>query len=151
MTWGVRIQQVEAMPLAVVPAQAELSALQAVIPKAFDELYRLLRKEGVSSPGRNVVVYLDDVFNMEVGVVVPADFRSVGGLVRSATPAGRTAITRHVGPYSGLPQAHGALHAWCVEKGQELDGRSWEVYGDWSNDPSLLWTDIHYSLKGESV
>lgn len=48
----------------------------------------------------------------------------------------------HVGPYAGLPQAHAAVIEWCKGRGLQLAGRSWEIYGDWFDDPAKLETEV---------
>lgn len=137
------LQRVEARPLAIVRARCSAEEFSAAIPEAFDRLYAELRKHRVASSGGNVVVYSDCVFNLEVGVVVPADFVPVGALERSDTPSGQVAALVHVGAYSGLPAAHRQIQAWCAEQGQSI-GTGWEVYGDWSDDPAQLRTEIFY-------
>jgi DNA-binding transcriptional MerR regulator/effector-binding domain-containing protein len=48
-------------------------------------------------------------------------------------PAGRTAVTRHVGPYEEAGLADLALHAWAEERGLEASGPLREIY---RNDPA---------------
>ncbi len=52
------------------------------------------------------------------------------------------ATTIHMGPYSEIPSAHGAVRQWCEDHAHEIAGPNWEVYGDWSDDPNRLRTDI---------
>lgn len=140
------IREVESLPLAFVRTRCGDGEFGAVIPPAYDELYAELAKQGVETAGPNVIVYPDRVFNLEVGVVVSADFEAVGALERRDTPAGRVVTLRHVGAYAGLPAAHRRLHDWCSAEGHAIDGFNWEVYGDWSDDPSELVTDVFYRL-----
>ena len=53
------------------------------------------------SPGRNVALYLNDRFDLEVGVEVGEDVGAEpeSEVVRSATPAGEVARSTHFGPY----------------------------------------------------
>jgi len=40
-----------------------------------------------------------------------------------------------------------AIHAWRAANNRAFGGNSWEIYGDWSDDPSKLETTIVYLLK----
>jgi effector-binding domain-containing protein len=108
-----------------------------------------LRAHGIKSGGHNVVVYFDEgrpEFRVEIGADVFAPFAGSDGVVCSATPGGRVATTRHIGPYSRLAEAHSALRAWCREARHSFTGVSWEVYGHWNDDPAKLETDVFYQL-----
>jgi effector-binding domain-containing protein len=37
--------------------------------------------------------------------------------------------------------------AWCKSQGYALAGPFWEVYGDWSDNPTEVRTDVFYLLK----
>ena len=52
----------------------------------------------------------------------------------------------HMGPYQKLPEAHMAVRTWCAERGHALGGPSWEIYGDWTDNPVELRTDVFYLL-----
>ncbi len=56
------------------------------------------------------------------------------------------ASTVHTGPYDGLRGAHDAIHAWCAANHRRISNASWEIYGDWTDDPSKLETTIRYLL-----
>jgi len=53
----------------------------------------------------------------------------------------------HVGAYDRLKEAHDAIHAWRKANNRVFAGKSWEIYGDWSDDPSKLETTVRYLLK----
>ena len=104
---------------------------------------------GLRTDGHNVAIYWDEAGegSIEVGVQVVRAFEATDAVVNSATPGGLVATTAHFGPYSELGPAHQAVRAWCKTKGYELAGPFWEVYGDWSDDPATLRTDVFYLLK----
>src|SRR5262249_3949851 len=104
---------------------------------------------GLRTDGHNVAVYWDASGEgaIEVGVQVVRIFEPTDAVVNSVVPSGLTATTTHVGPYSELGPAHEAVRAWCKSQGHELAGPYWEVYGDWSDDPAKLRTDVFYLLK----
>jgi effector-binding domain-containing protein len=84
--------------------------------------------------------------SVEVGVQIVKPFEDTATVVCSATPGGRAATTAHYGEYSKLGPAHEAVMAWCKQQGERLAGPFWEVYGDWSDDPATLRTDVFYLL-----
>jgi effector-binding domain-containing protein len=80
-------------------------------------------------------------------VQVVSDFESTETVVCSATPAGTVARTAHFGPYNQLGPAHAAVRKWCKQNGRESVAPYWEIYGDWSDDPAKLRTDVLYLLS----
>ena len=42
--------------------------------------------------------------------------------------------------------AYAALAQWCAANGRHQTGTSWEVYGDWADDPEQRRTDIYLLL-----
>ena len=84
--------------------------------------------------------------DVDFGVEVTRSFEASGAVRATETPAGRAATAVHVGPYDGLKETHDAIHAWAEAHRQRFAGRSWEIYGDWSEDPSKLETTVAYLL-----
>jgi effector-binding domain-containing protein len=84
--------------------------------------------------------------NIDFGVQVARPFERVGDVHCIETPAGEVALTVRIGPYDRLGDAHNAIHAWCAANNRKIGQASWELYGDWSNDPALLETTIKYLL-----
>jgi effector-binding domain-containing protein len=113
------------------------------------EVYACLREGGVRG-GCNVMLYRDlpeeGRVRVEVGVEVSGPFYPSGRVRASELPAGLAATTVHRGSYGGLDTAHLAVLRWCASQGRELTGERWEVYGDWSEDPSLLETRVYHRL-----
>ena len=137
------------MILAVVEAQTKQSEIPARIPGMFDAVYAWLPGSGLTQAGQNNVVY--DRFSqggmrMQVGFPVSGRFAGNEQVRCVEFSGGRAAHATHVGPYSGIGATTGALNAWCAQKRLPLAGMSWEVYGDWTADESLLVTDIYNRL-----
>lgn len=84
---------------------------------------------------------------VDFGVEVVRPFERAGDVHATETPAGEVALAVHVGRYDGLGKTHAAIQAWCAEHGHPLAGKSWEVYGDWTDDESKLETTIAYLLR----
>ena len=49
--------------------------------------------------------------------------------------------------HSELGRAYGAIERWCAEHQRQPSGVSWEVYGDWAEDPAQRRTDIYLQLR----
>jgi hypothetical protein len=89
---------------------------------------------------------LDQVWEFDFGVEVAREFAGSGEVRPVRTPAGEAAVAKHVGPYDGLAEAHRAIRAWAKESSRSLAGTSWEIYGDWNDDPAKLVTLVVYLL-----
>lgn len=112
-----------------------------------DQVYAFLKGSDVRQRGHNVMLYKDDVPNVEVGVEVEGPFDSDGPVVSSALPASEVAMITQRGSYDGLARAHDAVWAWCAANGREMAGPRWEIYGDWHEDPADLETEVYYLLR----
>lgn len=123
----------------VVRGRTNMANLPARIRELFNQFYAGFK----GKRGLNVVYYpgpdVSGEFEIACGVQVEE-----GG--NAATPGGTVATTVHMGPYDQMQQAHTAIHRWMRENGRQHAGPSWEVYGDWSDDPTKLRTDIFYLL-----
>jgi effector-binding domain-containing protein len=143
----IELRQVAPQLLAVVRDVATSDTLAGKILGS--PVWKYLRAHGIKSGGHNVVVYFDGgrpQFRVEIGADVLAPFEGSDGVFCSATPSGRVATIRHIGPYARLAEAHSALLAWCEENRHRRTGVSWEVYGHWNDDPAKLETDVFYQL-----
>lgn len=157
MPYGVEVREVASQPLAVVRDRATIQELGSKIGQLFPKVYAFLKDSTVQQSGHNVVVYWDgegtellftaEGVPIEVGVQVATAFAGEGAVVCSASPAGTVATTVHMGPYSQLYEAHQAVRDWCKAHNRRLAGPNWEVYGDWSDDPARLRTDVYYLLN----
>jgi len=149
MPYSVLTQHMESIPLAVIRRQVKANELPRVVPECCGLVWNTLRAQNVKG-GRHVAMCWDGSIRLEVGVEMHEPFVAQGEVVRSATPAGTAASTTHFGPYSGLGEAHSAIHAWCKTNHRSLAEPGWEIYGHWetawNTDPSRIRTDIYYLL-----
>src|ERR1700728_3487125 len=83
----------------------------------------------------------------DFGVEVTCSFESAGEVYATETPAGMVAVAVYVGVYDRIKGTHDAIHPWCEVSNWAFAGKSWEIYGRWSEDPSKLETTIMYMLK----
>ncbi len=147
MAYQVQIQRIASQLTAVVRFRAGVGELATLIPQACGEVWTFLRAGNFPKPGRNLALYLDGVMNIECGVEVFQPFVGNGRVVCSSTPAGLVATAAHFGRYDRLGEAHAAVRRWCSDQGYALAGPSWEVYGHWTDDPTLLRTDVFWLLQ----
>jgi effector-binding domain-containing protein len=144
--YEVTVRTAEASPTAVVPATTTWAEFPELWPQLLDEVYAVVRSGGTTQTGHNVMLYRDDVPNVEVGVQVDGPFEPVGRVVPSVLPAGKIATAIHRGPYAGLAEAHVAVRNWCSARRHALTGARWEIYGDWQEDEAKLETEVCYLL-----
>jgi effector-binding domain-containing protein len=111
-----------------------------------DKVWSYLRANGAKTE-HNVVAYHDydratGVMTIDVGVQVDAALPGDGTIRPVTTPGGLVATTVHLGPYDKLGDASSKLHEFCKTHDHPIAGPTWEQYGDWTDDPSKLRTDV---------
>jgi effector-binding domain-containing protein len=120
---------VEARPTAVIAETTSWAGFPGLWPRLLDEVWSAVRpRRDEIRPGRNVMLYKDDVPSVEVGVEIAGHFAAVGRIVASALPAGRVAMTTHQGSWDVGP-AHQAVIDECDRLDLERVGPRWEIYG----------------------
>lgn len=150
---GVSLIETTARPTVVVARQTTWTEFPSLWRPMLDEVYAVVKPAGADRARRgeerwqNVMLYNDDVPNVEVGVLASGPFSDTGNVISSALPAGVTAATTHRGPYTELGLAHRAVRDWCAAHGRQLAGPRWEIYGHWREDPSELETEVYYLLS----
>jgi effector-binding domain-containing protein len=162
MRYEVQIREVGPQPLAAARGQGNAENYVSHLFALLDEVWRFLKANPQPEPpGQNVFLYWnegdkdllhsDAGLPLEAGVQVAAPFEGTGKVVCSATPGGTVATVAHLGPYEKLAEAHAALRRWCKDHNRPLAGPSWEIYGDWNDDPAKLRTDVFYLLQETAV
>jgi effector-binding domain-containing protein len=133
MTGEVTVQAVEPTPTAVVMAATTWAEFPKMWGPMLDQVWSFLRgdaPEGLHKQGHNVMLYKDDVPNVEVGVQVSGTFDSVGDVVASTLPGGLVATATHTGPIGRIGDTHEAVREWSQANGYGLAGPRWEIYSD---------------------
>lgn len=149
MTVDVTVQSVAPAPTAVVVAATTWAEFASVWRPMLDEVWRFVRGEApgdLYDHGHNIMLYKDDVPNVEVGVQVTGAFAPAGHVVASTLPGGLVATATHTGPIGTIGDTHRAVCEWSHEHGYRLAGPHWEIYGD--PDPSTgdFDVDVFWSL-----
>lgn len=145
--YEIRLRTTAATPTAVVARATTWDEFPRLWRVLLDEVYAFVRGGGTTQTGHNIMLYRDDVPNVEVGVQVAGAFVATGGVTPSELPAGRVASTVHRGDYRRLDSAHTAVRAWCAAHGHVLTGTRWEIYGDWREDPEEVETEVCYLVR----
>jgi effector-binding domain-containing protein len=143
---------VDGVPTAVRDGRTTRADLAATIRELLDDVWTHIRGRDDLVPGPSVVLYRGDfgegLSDIEVGVQVERSFDgvSVSGVRCSVLPAGRVARALHLGPYDQMASTYDAITAWARDSAHTFAGPSWEVYGDWDDDPAKLRTEIYFLL-----
>jgi effector-binding domain-containing protein len=133
----VALKPVDPTPTAVVKAATTWAEFPTLWRPMLDEVWSFLRDsapDGLWTHGHNVMLYKDDVPNIEVGVQVNRSFEPYGSVVSSALPGGLAATATHAGPIAKIGETHDAVRDWVAANGYQPTGPRWEIYGD--PDPS---------------
>ncbi len=147
MRYVVREVELSAQPTAVVAEATTWKVFPALWPQLLERVLTAVRSEGSISPGRNVMLYKDDVPNVEVGVEVAAPFAQMGAVVSSYLPPGRAAMTRHIGRYEDLGLAHRAIIEWCDRLELQRVGPRFDLYGRWRDDSADQEVEFYYLVR----
>jgi effector-binding domain-containing protein len=153
MGTNVSVEAVLPRILAAVRRRVAIGEIGAAWRPALDQVWAFLRTQrDLRTDGHNIFVYhhpdrRSDPMDVDFGVEVVREFAPSGEVKPAKTPTGTVASATHIGPYDKLGQTHDAIHAWAAAHHREFAGTSWEIYGDWSDDPAKLETSILYLLR----
>jgi effector-binding domain-containing protein len=104
--------------------------------------------KGLWTHGHNIMLYKDDVPNIEVGVEVTRSFDASGSVVPSALPGGLAAVATHSGPVASIGETHDAVRDWAAANGHTLAGPHWEIYGDPSPSTGDFAVEVVWLVTG---
>jgi effector-binding domain-containing protein len=152
MAIDVSIQAVSVRTLAVVRRKVRIDQIGSAWRPALDQVWQFLSQHpGLRTDGHNVFLYHHpanrrEPMDVDFGVQVTRSFPTEGEVFATETPVGKVASALHIGPYERLGETHDAIHAWAAANKITFAGQSWEIYGDWSDDPAKLETYVAYLL-----
>jgi effector-binding domain-containing protein len=148
----VEVLTVDADPTAVRVGRVTRAELSATIGQYLGDVWAYIRNDSDLKPRHSIVLYRGDPgagpAEIEIGVQVDRRFdgESASGVRSSELPAGTVVRAIHRGPYDQMAPAYDAIARWAKEGGHQL-GVSWEVYGDWDEDPAKLETEIVFRVE----
>src|SRR5215469_18551471 len=102
MAVEVTVRTVEPTPTAVVAAATTWAEFPNMWGPMLDKVWSFLQggaPEGLYKRGHNIMLYKDDVPNVEVGVQVNTSFAPADQVVASVLPGGLVATATHSGPF----------------------------------------------------
>jgi effector-binding domain-containing protein len=153
MAYIVHVKQVLARPIAAARTRLHPRDIPTHFRQSLDKVWKFLGYyPDLRARGHNVFLYHHDmdedgVMTIDFGVEVSQIFKTAGEVFCTTTPQGEAAATLHRGPYAGLRAGHEAVQAWLKANHRADGGWSWEVFGDWNDDPRKLETEILYLLR----
>ena len=127
---------------------AAWSALAASAFPEMDRVWEVIRSNQLRHD-HNIWIYSHpsrERVEMTVGVEILDAFEAPDGFVKATTPVGRAAHLVFMGDYSGLADAHARVADWITKAGHRGTGTTWEVYGDFHDDPAERRTDVFHAL-----
>jgi effector-binding domain-containing protein len=149
MTVDVTVQTVDPTPTAVVAEAATWAEFPAMWGPMLDKVWSFLRSAaaaGLYKQGHNIMLYKDDVPNVEVGVQVSGSFDRACDVVASTLPGGLAATAAHTGPIAKIGDTHRAVREWSTANGYRLAGPHWEIYGDPDPATGHFGVEVFWSL-----
>jgi effector-binding domain-containing protein len=141
----IQVEEVTPRRLAAARGVTSRADLGPTILRLLDRVWPLVREQGVQT-GHNVVVYLDGAMTIEAGVEIFSAFAPTSEVHAFETPSGTAVTTSHFGEYAEVSGAYAALEQWFATNARRRAGPSWEVYGDWSDDPQQRRMDVYFLL-----
>lgn len=150
---GVSLRTVAPRMLAAVRREVSIGGVANAWRPALDKVWAFLKEHPeLRDDGHNVFLYHHGLSRsapmaVDFGVEVIRAFDPAHEVFATETPAGEVALAVHVGSYASLRATHAAIHQWCTNQQRSIAGKSWEIYGDWTDDESKLETTIAYLLK----
>ena len=152
MDQPVSIQIASPRLLAAVRRKVQIGQVASVWRPALDHVWKFLRQNpGLRADGHNIFLYHhpksgESTMVVDFGVQVTRPFAKSGEVLSTETPAGKVASVMHVGPYERMGEAHQAIQTWATANNMKFAGKSWEIYGDGTEDMAKLETQIEYLL-----
>ena len=150
MSISVSIELATPRMLAAVRRQVRIAQVATAWRPALDLVWAFLRQNsGLRTDGHNIFLYHhpakgEATMAVDFGVQVTRAFPQSGEVFAIETPAGKVASALHVGPYERMRETHEAIQSWARANQATLGDKSWEIYGDWTDNPLKLETQIEY-------
>jgi len=153
MEYAIETTHVTPQLIAAVRARVPRNGVAQSFRSSLDKVWAFLRGHpGLRTEGHNLFLYHHEpagsgFMSVDFGVQVVRRFEPEAEVRCIETPGGEVVRTSHFGPYEGLSRAHVAIHDWSRKSARGIGGVSWEIYGDWTDDPDKLETTVVYLLR----
>jgi len=158
MEYEIKTAKASPQFIAAVRARVPRGGVAQAFGVPLGKVWAFLREHsGLRSDGHNLFLYHHEtaesdeaaesgLMTVDFGVQVVRQFEQESEVRPVETPGGEVVTTVHRGSYDKLSGAHTAIHEWCRRNGKRIGGFSWEIYGDWTDDPNKLETTAVYLL-----
>ena len=152
MGYEIEIKELPEQPVATIRVETTPGQMGAIFGELFPEVDGYVHGHGIDhvGPPFGIFHYYDEHrVDLEAGMPVSGPVEGEGRVQGRTLPAGRAAVTWHVGPYDTIGDAHRALEAWIADQGHTATGPPWEVY--WTDpgeepDSSKWRTEVGYPI-----
>jgi effector-binding domain-containing protein len=133
---------------AVVRIAGTVQDLPALMDRAFSVTSRAIISGGARFGGHPFARYTAFGEHIEAAVGFPftGDLPATEGIEITELPGGRTAMVRHIGPYSEIGLAWERGTAFMKEQGLTPSGPGWECYLTDPADPGPPITEVFWPL-----
>jgi effector-binding domain-containing protein len=148
-----QVIQTRAQIAAIIHLTVPRKEMMKVFGPAAGELMAILAGQGVAPLSAIFAHHLKmspDIFDFELGVLVPAPVRAEGRVKAGELPAAKVARTVYSGSYEGLPAAWSEFDKWMRDNGHAQAADLWELYsvGPQSTpDPAEWRTELNRPLE----
>jgi effector-binding domain-containing protein len=150
-----KLETLGAQHVASIRLEIDASKVSATLAMILPEVGRALAGQGAEFGGppfsryHSIDLALGKI-DLEAGIPVKAPIQASGRVKPSELPAGRAAMTWHVGSYHELQKSYDRLGDWLAEEDLVSRGGFWEVY--WTDpglepDPSTWRTQIYWPVE----
>lgn len=150
-----KVQTLEVQHVATIRLEIDATKVSATLASVFPEIGGVIAAQGAEMAGPPFSRYheIDTQANridFEAGIPVKAPIAPSGRVKPSTLPAGRAAMTWHVGSYHQLQQSYDRLGAWMKSEKLTARGGFWEIY--WTDpglepDPSSWRTQLFWPVE----
>jgi len=130
MTYEITTRTLREQPTAACEAELPATRVGPWLAEAYALVWQFLQRLEIVTLGPPFARYTfdGDRMRVEAGFPIAHGIRGEGSVHAGLLPAGRVAVTTHVGPYEALEDAYKAIAAWLAEHGYQQAGPHWEVY-----------------------
>jgi AraC family transcriptional regulator len=152
MPYECEVREIQSQPAIAIRATIKANAIGDTLGQIYPRVWNFVTASGGQPSGPPYARYYHvepERVELEGGIPVATRMPADETIVATALPAGRVAVTRHIGPYQELNNAWMALADWIKAQGYTPVDAGWESYvsdpGDHS-DPSTLITDVYWPI-----
>lgn len=131
MAYDITIQDIDEITLLFKEARCRHADIGAVLGECLPAVFRYVTESSIQMVGPPMTVYMHwgpGMVTLRAGLPVAAGASGQDDIESMVLPAGRGAVTVHVGPYEGLGLAHAAIETFIHEQQLASAGPLREVY-----------------------